>query len=83
MLGARMSIKRISQAIDKAGGQTAVAEKLSKLTGRRVRQSKVSMWLHRRRIPPEWVIPLETVLDCPLKRHDIRPDLYPRDSVAA
>jgi DNA-binding transcriptional regulator YdaS (Cro superfamily) len=75
-----MGTTALKKAIDIANGQTALAEKLTELTGTRVGQSRISMWLHRKRVPPEWVIPLELAVDGKVSRHDIRPDLYPDDA---
>jgi DNA-binding transcriptional regulator YdaS (Cro superfamily) len=72
----------VQRVIDLAGGQTKLAEKLAALTGKRMRQSRISMWLFRGRVPPEWVIPCESVLDGEMTRHDIRSDLHPRDHAA-
>jgi DNA-binding transcriptional regulator YdaS (Cro superfamily) len=77
-----MSTAALEQAIVIAGGQTALAEKLSDLTGKKVGQSMISMWLYRGRVPPEWVILVETAVNGKVTRCDIRPDLYPRDEVA-
>lgn len=68
----------VSQVINLAGGQTELARILQKRTGRRIQQSTVAMWLIRGRVPHNWVIPCEIVLDGKLQRYDIRPDLHPR-----
>lgn len=72
----------VDLVIAAGGGQTELAEKLSGYRfpdgrKRRVRQSKVSMWKWRGRVPPEWVLPCETVVA--VQRYDIRPDLHTRD----
>lgn len=43
----------------------------------------VWQWLHdRRRIAAEQVIAIESATEGAVSRHDLRPDLYPRDQVA-
>lgn len=61
------------QACENAGGQTALARKL-KLKS----QGAIANWLSRGRVPAERVLDVETVTG--VSRHDLRPDLYPRES---
>lgn len=43
----------------------------------------VWQWLNdHRRIAAEQVLPIERATDGKVTRHDLRPDLYPRESVA-
>lgn len=64
-------------AIEKAGGQGALAKQIG------VPQSLVSYWLNKAKtgVAPERVLDVERVTG--ISRHDLRPDLYPRDTVAA
>ena len=68
-----MNTTGIEQAIKAAGSQEA----LGRLLG--VRQSLVSYW-KLRRIPAEWVLRIEAATG--VSRHDLRPDIYPREEVA-
>lgn len=61
-------------AINAAGGQVALAERVG------VRQQSISEWLKRERIPAERVLAVETATG--VSRHDLRPDLYPREQAA-
>lgn len=64
----------LQDAIQKAGGQ----EKLAKLLGLRS-QGSISNWLHRnKRVPTEHVLGIEAATG--VSRHDLRPDIYPRES---
>lgn len=70
-----MSTKGLDSAIEKAGGQVALA----KLLG--LRQSHISNWRNRnKRIPAERVLDIERVTG--VSRHDLRPDLYPLEDMA-
>jgi len=62
----------IQLAIAAAGGQTALARKLSS-PGRQIRQGHVWDWARKRRIPPEFVPKIEhhTGVRC----EELRPDL--------
>lgn len=61
-----------SRAIDLAGGPAALAAKLD------ITPQAISQW---KRVPAERVIAVEAASG--VSRHDLRPDLYPRDEVAA
>lgn len=64
----------LTQAIENAGGQTALARAIGKTQGH------ISKWLQRGRVPPECVIPIERATG--VSRHDLRPDLYPIEATA-
>lgn len=70
-----MSKEALKKAIEKAGGQTALAEAIGKTQGH------VSNWLRRDKVPPEMVLPIEGATG--ISRHDLRPDLYPREHEVA
>lgn len=57
------------------GGARPVAQALS------VSPQTVWKWARIGRIPAEQVIPLETLSTGYLTRHQLRPDLYPQDSL--
>lgn len=74
-----MSTRALQKAIDAAGGQSALAEKLTEHTGTKVLQQNVWSWLHRsKRVPSTMAIPIEMVVEGVVTRHDLRPDLYPK-----
>jgi DNA-binding transcriptional regulator YdaS (Cro superfamily) len=69
-----MTIRALKKAIEKAGGQTALAVAVGKTQGH------VSKWLERGHVPAEMVLPIERATG--ISRHDLRPDLYPKDAAA-
>lgn len=70
-----MSLEALERAVDLAGGQTALATVLG------VAQGRVWNWLNRdQRVPAEMVIPIEAATDGKVSRHDLRPDIYPRET---
>lgn len=74
-----VSQKPILRAVNAAGGQAALARALATATGRPVRQGHVWAWLNRTgRVPAEYAIPIETITQRAVTRHDLRPDLYPK-----
>lgn len=70
-----MTIDALKMAVEVAGGQTSLAMRIGKTQGH------VSQWLRRGNVPPEMVLPIER--ETGVSRHDLRPDLYPRDEAAA
>ncbi|MBB3691476.1 YdaS family helix-turn-helix protein [Sphingomonas sp. BK580] len=70
----------LARAVELLGGQAAVA----RLVG--VAQPSVWKWLRRgKHLPGEHVLKLEKALQeigSPINRHDLRPDLYPREDHA-
>ncbi len=65
----------VTRAIAFAGGAQQVAKKL------RVSHQAVHKWRHR--LPAARVLDLEALADGQVTRHELRPDLYPRDERAA
>lgn len=65
----------IERAVEVAGSQSAFARQ------RGVSQPTVWAWLKAKRLPAEHV--LGTEADTGVSRHDLRPDLYPAEQVAA
>jgi TorA maturation chaperone TorD len=64
----------LAAAVDIVGGQA----KLARLLG--VTQPNVWHWLHKsERVPGEYVLKIEQATGGKVSRHDLRPDLYPRD----
>ena len=69
-----MSTRGLKKAIKIAGGQTALAKKV------KVSQRAVWNWLNRQKsVPAERVLSIEKATDGEVSRHDLRPDLYPRE----
>ena len=66
-------VSPLERAIKAAGSQKKLAEQLG------VGQTAVSNWVTRkhRRIPAERVLPIEALTG--VSRHELRPDLYPRE----
>lgn len=64
------------RAIEIAGSQAA----LGKLIG--TSQQRVWTWLHNLegKVPAEFVLPIEAATDGAVSRHELRPDLYPREA---
>lgn len=66
----------LKSAIAHLGSQPALARLCN------VSQPAVSNWVNKiGRIPPEHVLKVEAATG--ISRHDLRPDIYPRDAVAA
>lgn len=68
-------MEALKRAIEICGGVTALANRIS------VSQPVVSMWLKRGQIPPERVLAIESATG--VSRHDLRPDIYPREPEVA
>lgn len=63
------TLTALRDAVDKAGGQTALARAIGKTQGH------ISQWLRREYVPAEEVLKIEAVTG--VSRHDLRPDIYP------
>lgn len=74
-----MSTSALVRAVNHVGSQKALADKLG------VTQSVVWYWLEKskRGCPAEYVLKVEEVTDGAVTRHDLRPDIWPRDGAAA
>lgn len=73
-----MSRQAVEKAVEIAGGQLSLAKKIG--TG----QATVWKWLNRarREVPPaDYVLLIEQATG--ITRHELRPDLYPREEAAA
>jgi len=70
-----MTTVTIEQLVEKAGSQSDFARRIG------TSQQLVSYWLSRRKneLPAEFVLAAEREFG--ISRHDIRPDIYPRDSL--
>lgn len=68
----------LKRAVEHCGGQTALGRKIS------VKQGLIWYWLNKSgQCPAEYAIPIESATDGAVKRHDLRPDLYPKPEEAA
>jgi DNA-binding transcriptional regulator YdaS (Cro superfamily) len=65
-------MKPIERAVEVAGGQQALAEKLG------VKYQAVQKWI-RGVVPAERVLAIEEATG--ISRHELRPDIYPRDAL--
>lgn len=74
-------VKALDRAVELAGGQTALAKKVServKGTGvNPITQSHVWNWLNRdRKVPGEYGIPIEEVVGGKVTRHELCPTVF-------
>jgi DNA-binding transcriptional regulator YdaS (Cro superfamily) len=67
----------LARAIAKAGSQVALAAAIGK------RQGQIGYWLNaaKRGVPGDYVLAIEKATG--VSRHDLRPDLYPRERRAS
>lgn len=63
-------MKAIERAVEKAGGQQALADKCG------VKYQAVQKWI-RNGVPAERVLDIESATG--ISRHELRPDIYPID----
>lgn len=70
-------------AVREAGGQSALARKLTDfgvldIHGKPMKfaQGHVWMWLKRGYPPAEVCLPIESIVDAKVTRHDLRPDVF-------
>lgn len=67
----------LEKAIDAVGSQAELAKALG------VKPQHVWNWLHRDdKVPAEQVLPIETATGGKVSRHELRPDLYPKEQAA-
>lgn len=70
-----MSVEALKAAINRAGSQSKLADRIGKTQGH------ISQWLRRGAVPPTMVLKIEGATG--ISRHDLRPDLYPRERRSA
>lgn len=69
-----MSTAALKKAVKLAGGQAKLARAL------KVKPQNVWNWLERdEKVPAEQVLPIEAATGGQVSRHELRPDLYPRE----
>ena len=70
-----MNASPLARAIEILGSQSATGRACGKS------QSHVWWWLNRsKRVPAEHVIAIEKATEGKVSRHDLRPDLYPKEA---
>lgn len=69
--------RELAKAISLIGGQTALANEISKYSKKPVSQRNVWSWLHRDgKVPAEMCIPLEKATGGKVRREHLRPDVF-------
>jgi len=63
-------MQALERAIEIAGGQSALAEKIGK------KQAHVAMWLKRGKVPAEVCADIEGATDGAVTREALRPDVF-------
>lgn len=63
-------MQALERAIEIAGGQSALAEKIGK------KQAHVAMWLRRRKVPAEVCVDIEGATNGAVTRESLRPDVF-------
>lgn len=81
MLGAMTEKEALDKAIQVAGSQEELAALLSAHLNRRVKQQNISYWKRAGRVTPKMVPAVEAVTG--VSRHELRPDIFPREVDAA
>lgn len=68
--------KALLKAVDIAGGQTRLAEKISKACGVKLKQSHIHTWINRNKkgIPAQYCPAAEKITGVP--KELLRPDVY-------
>jgi len=67
----------LQKAILHLGSQSALARAIG------TKQQNVWGWLNgSKRVPAEFVIPIEKATDGRVTRHEIRPDIYPEEMIS-
>lgn len=69
-------MEALNRAIESQGGLKRLAEKLG------VSPQVVSNWRARGRIPAGKVLAIETATGGQVRRHELRPDIYPLEAAA-
>jgi DNA-binding transcriptional regulator YdaS (Cro superfamily) len=73
-----IGIDALKRAVEALGTQTAVARAVGVTA-----QAVSDMVRNGRRVPAEWCLPIERATSGIVTRHQLRPDLYPKEGVAA
>lgn len=71
------------KAVKIATSETELARRLTDIMQREIKQQHVWNWVNRdKSLPGEYCIPIEQAVQGAVTRHDLRPDLYPRETAA-
>jgi DNA-binding transcriptional regulator YdaS (Cro superfamily) len=73
----------IQRACSIAGGQSALARKLTAITGEPISPQSVQQWCRSGIVPPRRVLAVELAVDAKVSRHELDSELYPQKDVAA
>lgn len=72
-------LEALQKTVELAGGQSELARRI----GGRVKQQHVHYWLTvMEKISHEHVLAAEAAVGGRVSRHDLRPDMYPREQAA-
>lgn len=74
---------KFQEAIDYCGNQEKLAEQLSLILGKLIRQSHITKWRNKTEVIPDYVCrPIEQITKGLVKAHELRPDLWdaPKES---
>jgi len=73
----------LAAAAKAVGGQAELARKLTDALSKPVSQQWVWNAINiLKEVPAEWCLPIDNITDGKITRHDLRPDLYPRETAA-
>lgn len=76
-----METEALQHAVNEAGSQTALATRLSEITGKTVKQQHIWNWLNRdAQVPAEFAIPIELAVNGAVTREQLRPDAFPNEA---
>lgn len=71
----------IKRAVVCVGGQTALADRLTEIMQKQIKQAHIWNWLNRdKKLEGEYCIPIEKATEGKVTRHQLRPDLYPMEA---
>lgn len=70
----------LQKAIEVVGSQTELARRCTDIGPKQYQQGHVGYWLRAGRVSPPAAIVIEKATDGQVTRHDLRPDLYPREA---
>ncbi len=70
----------LETAVDIAGTQKELARRITEHHGREITQPYISRWMNdTKRVPAEYVLAVEKAVQGQVTRHQLRPDLYPKE----
>jgi DNA-binding transcriptional regulator YdaS (Cro superfamily) len=73
-------ISALKKAVDLCDGQSELARRLSELTGQKITQQRIWNIIHRsKKVPAEFVIPIERATGGKVTRYQLRDDIWPAD----